>query len=114
MDDIKWPSLSKYSCFDFLISLTTLFQAILYIPQKLSSFALSEEAFAFSNRAFGVPCNPWKIIESDRLGYNLFWDGFLSSREDGICNVFDILVFIVIRLYYVSKMASDNNLQYLL
>ena len=33
-DDNKWSSLSKYSCFDFLISLTTLFRVLLYFPQK--------------------------------------------------------------------------------
>ena len=33
-DDNKWSSLSKFSCFDFLISLTTLFRAILYFSKS--------------------------------------------------------------------------------
>ena len=99
-DGNKRSSLSKYSCLELLISLTTLFRATLF-PLKVIFFGLSEDASAFPYLTYdkACTCNPCIIIGFYSYNFNL--DRFHSSQDYGISNVLNILVYIVIRLNYV-------------
>ena len=74
-DGNKRSSLSKYSCFELLISLTTLFRATLF-PPKVIFFGLSEDASAFPYLTYdkACTCNPWIIVTI------LIWIDFTAAK----------------------------------
>ena len=91
LDRGSWKTINCQTCQNTLGSISLFLWQFCFEQFYISSnvikffFEVSEDAFEFPIQAFDVAYNPWEIFVFN--SYNFIWDGFLSSRDDGISNV---------------------------